>query len=152
MRLPRVQWTVRWIMVAVAVVSLSFSLDQTWRRYRFCYAHVSDLTEKIQNMLTLLKNEGTGDVLGAEEMLAEEVARPGSTAQGADEWRKDIVEYRRRLAEVEKEIARCERRLRLFRRLGTHPWEPIPDDLWSSPDAWPPDDLWETPNAVRGHF
>jgi hypothetical protein len=118
-----------------------------WRRYRFGHQWVNDYIARIE-IAEDWERAKADEILGAQAMLAQEVSRTGSTVQRADEWRKDIAVYRGQLAAIEKEIARCERQMRRFQRIAIRPWEPLPSDLWSSPDAFPSTDVFVAPDAV----
>ena len=104
MRLPRVRFTVRRMMVAVPVVALTIAAIQMWQRRSFC----RDQAERWTTHAEALRIQA-GAILTNSLSPPEEIERD-----------VDLLNRHRERAEHQR---------RWYARAASYPWLPIPEDL-----------------------
>ena len=117
MRLPRVRFTVRWLMLAVAVVALFMGAIRLLQR-RAYYLQLVAYNARWEAVSSRTE-------LGWRGRLAALQATPGP---GAAPAASQIEEARRTVEEAAAMKVLFTKRLRISERLASHPWEPVPPD------------------------
>lgn len=151
MRLPRVRFSVRGLMVVVAVVALSISAVQMGRHRRSRLAEVAALQDRLDNHFRYFRARAEEDLRDLEAVNIQDLVKNEKFWPSEEAARDDIMlsvhQKRRHMAWYDKTIARCQRDIDLWQRLADRPWVPLPADIWMTlylEDAFPPDDPDET--------
>jgi hypothetical protein len=110
MRLPRVRFTVRWLMVAVAIVALAFPLFRMARFYRM-HLHAALSHREWEKFHALeLKNVALTEYA------------PSVSPQRRREMTEQSISRARNRQRYHAELKRK------YERAATHPWDPVEPD------------------------
>jgi hypothetical protein len=132
-RLPRLRFTIRWMMVVVAIVALALG-STLWglkmRRLARSYALRASMSKQLESKHRGLEARVTGAVQEIEE-LQQEIGEPGPVREepsfaaiGLDQMRliSEYAAHSRRLADHHATLRRK------YERAARYPWLPVDPD------------------------